>query len=138
MPRFYDPKTGTEALEGIHDTNGCTADEDMPEASQEWFERPARDGHQWETDPTGKFPIEVPIPPPSDDELKATEKEWARSELYATDRVFVKDTKYTEEEQKAVETYRQALRNPEREKADGFPDTSWRPQWPEGVKHPRD
>ena len=56
MTRFYDPTTGTEALEGVHDVSNATAMEDMPEASREWFERPAADGKQWVTDPVWTVP----------------------------------------------------------------------------------
>ena len=136
MPRFYDPKTGTEALEGIHDTEGATPDTDMPAESREWFTRPAKDGHQWETDPTGKFPVEVPIPPPTSEELKAVERAWAQAELLATDTALVRDSRYSEEDQAKIETYRAALRNPTREATENYPDESWRPVWPDGVKRP--
>ena len=74
MTRYYDPATGTEALEGIHDLNGCTKDEDMPQESRDWFTRPEKDGMKWENDPTGKFPVEVAIPPPTSKETGRSRK----------------------------------------------------------------
>ena len=133
MPRFYDPKTGTEALEGIHDTEGATPDTEMPAASRAWFERPAREGMQWQNDPTGKFPIEVPIPPPTTDQLKAVERQWAYAELVNTDPIMLPDSPYTAAERTQVETYRAALRNPAREATSDYPADTWRPAWPEGV-----
>ena len=136
MTRFYDPKTGTEALEGIHDTENATSSDDMPEAARAWFERPAAEGMKWQTDPTGKFPIEVPIPPPTTDEQKAIERIWAKGELLRTDIAMLPDSPYTAAQKTKVETYRAALRNPAREATEGFPATSWRPEWPTGVKQP--
>ena len=134
MPRFYDPTTGTEALEGIHDTTNATAQDAMPEAAREWFERPAADGKQWVNDPTNTYPVEVDIPPPTNDELKAIQRQWVQSELLATDPALLPDSPYTDDEQTQLKAYRTALRNPARESANGFPDESWRPTWPEGVK----
>ena len=136
MPRFYDPKTGTEALEGIHDLEGTTKDSDMPEESRLWFERPAREGHRWENDPTGKYPVEVPIPPPTSDELAATERAWAQQELAATDAAMLPDSPYSDEHRQSIQNYRQALRNPNRTDTAGFPEQSWRPTWPDNVKRP--
>ena len=137
MPRFYDPKTGTEALEGINDLKGCTSSDDMPESSRAWFDRPARDGKQWKTDPTGKFPVEVDIPPPTTDQLKETERAWSAQELAATDPVMLSDSPYSDEQRDAVRTYRSALRNPAREANSAYPDPLfWRPEWPKGVKRP--
>ena len=136
MPRFYDPKTGTEALEGIHDTTGATPDTEMPSSSRAWFERPAADGMQWQTDPTGKYPVEVPIPPPTTDELKAIERAWVQTELAATDPAMLPDSPYSEEHRQALQDYRAALRNPTREATSAYPDQSWRPAFPAGVKRP--
>lgn len=136
MPRYYDPATGTEALEGIHDTENATSMDDMPEASKAWFTRPAAEGKQWQNDPTGKFPIEVDIPPPSQDDLKAAERQWARSELLATDPAILDDSPYTDDEKTKLRTYRTALRNPAREATAGYPAQSWRPTFPADVKRP--
>ena len=136
MTRFYDPATGTEALEGIHDTEGATRSDDMPEASREWFDRPAREGFTWKTDPTGKFPIETPTPPPTTNELSAQERAWARSELTSTDAAMLSDSPYTDAERAKIKAYRTALRNPAREAATGYPAQTWRPTFPAGVKRP--
>ena len=136
MPRFYDPATGTEALEGIHNTDNATSSDDMPEASRAWFTREAREGHRWETDPTGKFPIEVPIPPPTNAELSASERAYARQELAATDAAMLPDSPYTEPQRAEIQAYRTALRNPAREATTNYPAESWRPTFPAGVKRP--
>ena len=136
MPRFYDPATGTEALEGIHNTDSATSSDDMPEPSRQWFEREAASGMRWVTDPTGKFPIEEPIPAPTSQELTAAERAWASSELTRTDPVMLSDSPYTAPERTLVQTYRAALRNPAREATTGFPAESWRPTFPANVKQP--
>ena len=136
MPRYYNPATGTEALEGIHDTNNATSETDMTEESREWFKRPARNGMRWKTDPTGKFPVEIPIPPPTTEELKARERAWSAAELAATDLAMLPDSPYSASERESIQTYRASLRNPAREATEAYPDPSWRPVFPAGVKHP--
>lgn len=135
--RYYDPTTGTEALDGIHDISQCTALEAMPEASRDWFtSEPIPEGKQWQTDPTGKFPILADIPPPIEADQKATQRQWARAELAATDSAMLPDSPYTDDEKAKLTTYRAALRNPAREAGTGFPADSWRPVFPEGIKRP--
>ena len=132
MPRFYDPKTGTEALEGIHDMDGATADDDMPAESRKWFDDdPVPEGKVWAVDPTGKFPILVDIPAPTADEIAQDDRAWAQSELLLTDRVLVSDSPYSKADQDKVTAYRHKLRNPQRAAKD------WqRPEWPKDVKRP--
>ena len=137
MPRYYDPTTGTEALEGIHDTTNATAEQDMPTEAREWFTRPARDGYRWQIDTTGKFPVEVAIPPPTIAELKTAERAWAQSELLATDPAMLPDSPYTDGEKTQIQVYRDALRNPAREATRSYPDpVFWRPEFPSGIKRP--
>ena len=136
MPRYYDPATGTEALEGLHDTQEATKETDMPQESRAWFTRPAAEGKQWQTDPTGKFPIEVETPPPTREALRIQERAWAQTALKATDAAMLSDSPYTDEEKKKIQTYRKALRNPDREAATGYPADAWRPTWPASIKRP--
>lgn len=135
MTRYYDPKTETEVLTGIHETENTTNIDDMPEESKEWFKRPAKPGYKWKTDKTGKYPVEVLITPPTNEEQKNRERQWAKRELSQTDSILLPDSPYTTEEREQIQTYRAALRNPNREKAAGFPSSSWRPTFP-NVKHP--
>ena len=136
MPRFYNPDTKTEALEGIHDIENCTLESDMPEESREWFTRAARDGYQWQNDATGTYPVEVRIPEPTREELSAKERKWVWEQLKATDPTLLSDSPYSDSDKQKIKRYRKKLRNPQREKANGFPQESWRPVWPDGVKRP--
>ena len=137
MSRFYDPKTGTEALDGIHELSGTTSIEDMPEPSRQWFsEEPIPDGMKWENDPTGKYPVLVPIPPPTDEQKAAAARNWARSQLRATDFIILPDSPYTDAEREQVRLYREALRNPTRDVQRATFDDNWRPPWPKNVKVP--
>ena len=126
MSRYYDPNTGTESL----DETGTSID-DMPPASRKWFEADSTPaGKQWETDPTGTFPVLVDIPPPSPADLTAADRSWAESELRRTDFILLPDSPYSDEHQTLVKAYRNALRTPQRT---GSP---WvRPEWPAGVKN---
>ena len=137
MARYYDPTTRTEALEGIHDISQATSEDDMPEASRAWFtDDPIPEGKQWVNDPTGKFPILADRPPPDQNTLKAIERQWAQSELLATDPALLPDAPYTDDEKTKIRAYRAALRNPDREKNSGYPAQSWRPVFPADVKRP--
>ena len=73
---------------------------------------------------------------PSQTEQEATERDWAQNQLRRTDFIILSDSPYTDNERQKVRTYRAALRNPTRTSTNAFPDTSWRPVWPEGVKLP--
>lgn len=134
--RYYDPKTQTEALEGIHDTDTATAKSTMPAASQDWFERAPAAGKHWQNDPTNTYPIETDIPPPSDADQRAEQRQWAQSELSRTDPALLPDSPYTDPEKDLVKAYRTALRNPAREQTAGYPAASWRPVFPASVKQP--
>ena len=135
--RYYDPETGSEALEGIHDISRATAFEDMPATSQAWFSPdPIPEGKQWVTDATGKYPVLEDIPPPTSKEKRETERNWSKSELALTDVIMLSDSPYTEEQREQVKIYRAATRNPFREATVGYPDQSWRPEWPSDVKRP--
>ena len=138
MARYYDPETGSEPLEGRDDIKGATKESDMPKAAQEWFTRPVAEGKQWQTDPTGKFPVEVDKTPTplTAAERKKQERAWAQTELKATDAAMLTDSPYTDEEKKKIQAYRKALRNPDREAATGYPTTPWRPRWPATIKRP--
>jgi len=68
--------------------------------------------------------------------LEAGERSWAQSQLRRTDFIILPDSAYTDDERDKVKTYRAALRNPTRSKTGAFPDVSWRPVWPQGVKEP--
>ena len=64
------------------------------------------------------------------------EKAWAMRELSITDRAMVPDFPETPENIEKIKEYRGKLRNPARTLSTGFPDKSWRPEWPAGVKRP--
>ena len=87
-------------------------------------------GLQWQTDPTGTYPVEVAIPPPTSDERKAVERAWVQAELAATDAAMLPDSPYTDEEKTQIEDYRQTIRNPAREDTATYPAESWRPNIP--------
>ena len=94
------------------------------------------------TQPTGKKLGSVNNLPawvddiPSQAEQEATERAWSQNQLRRTDFIMLPDSLYTDEERQKVKTYREALRNPTRTTTGAFPDVSWRPVWPEGVKPP--
>ena len=132
MMRYYDPKTGTES---INETG--TPIENMPEASRKWFEPDSTpDGMEWVNDPTGRFPVLQEVPLPTNDELKIIERQWAQSELNATDSAVLPDSPYTNEQKTLIKTYRAALRNPARELTENYPAETWRPVFPVGIKRP--
>ncbi|WP_422134958.1 hypothetical protein [Endozoicomonas sp. ALD040] len=62
MERYYNFKTETECLDGIHDIESTTKKSDMPPESKEWFDRLARPGYEWVCN-NGLWPEEVPIDP---------------------------------------------------------------------------
>ncbi|WP_299733829.1 hypothetical protein [uncultured Endozoicomonas sp.] len=64
------------------------------------------------------------------------ERQWAMSELARSDRALTPDFPVTDEGRIKIMEYREKLRNPARSLSANFPDPSWRPQWPEGVKRP--
>lgn len=135
--RYYDPTTQTEVFERSHDISTATAMSDMPMAAQAWFSpEPPAEGMQWQTDSTGTYPEQVPIPPPNDADQRAIERQWARSELTRTDPVLLPDSPYTDADKALIRTYRTALRNPAREQSQGYPAESWRPVFPASVKQP--
>ena len=80
--RLYDPDTNSEKISGIHSIDGCTRQDEMPIESQAWFERPARNGYEWKC-LNGKWPEEVPIPPPSAEELEKQKQEQWKAERQA-------------------------------------------------------
>ena len=136
--RYYDPITHSEPVAGINDLTGATAETAMPEASRAFFQREAKAGFMWAKDPSNPWPIEIPIPAASPAELRAIERAWAGRELFLTDPVLIADSPYTEQEQTQIRVYRTALRNPAREATTRYPDPSWRPVFPAGVKRPGD
>lgn len=73
-------------------------------------------------------------------EQKQLEDFWAGQELAASDRCLTGDyplQELTREELHArIQEYRNKLRNPNRSNHPDYPNPSWRPQWPEGVKRP--
>ena len=73
---------------------------------------------------------------PSQAEQEARERSWVQNQLKRTDFIILPDSPYTDDEIQKVKTYRAALRNPTRTTTDAFPDVSWRPVWPQGVKLP--
>lgn len=93
-------------------------------------ERP--EGDNWIADSDGNWVESVA----TEDDLARCERQWAMSELALTDRCLTPDFPITNEQQTQVTQYRQSLRNPERENHPDYPEQSWRPHWPEGVKRP--
>ena len=85
--------------------------------------------------PVGDYsePSEVPI---TDDEKARHEREWAMSELALTDRCLTPDFPITDTCRQQITEYRRLLRNPARSEHPDYPDPSWRPIWPKGVKRP--
>ncbi len=75
-------------------------------------------------------------PPPTTEQRREQERGWASSELSLTDRTLLPDSRYSAEDQTKITTYRHALRNPQRDATANYPEQSWRPTWPEGVKRP--
>ncbi|MET4696084.1 hypothetical protein [Endozoicomonas lisbonensis] len=68
--------------------------------------------------------------------LYAVERAWAMQELVISRDCLLIDFPISKEGQAAILDYRAKLRNPQREEHPKYPDKSWRPQWPEGVKRP--
>lgn len=97
-------------------------------------ERP--ENGEWIAQPDGTWTEKTITPEQQAD----TERQWAMSELARTDRCKTDDyplNGLTREELLAkINDYREKLRNPQRSNHPAFPDQSWRPQWPEGVKRP--
>ena len=136
MTRFYDPITRTEAFEGIHNLDNAISSDDMPEEYLAYFNNKHVLGKVWVNDSTGRYPIEIDIAAPTLEENKEIQRSWATSELFATDRTLLPDSPYTDQEQTQIKIYRAALRNPAREQTAGYPEPSWRPVWPAGIKRP--
>ena len=136
MTRYYHPETMSEVTENFDSVTNKTSIDDMPAASKEWFTREVTPGKEWVNDPTGRFPIEQDIPPPTQSEQEATERAWAQNQLRRTDFIILPDSPYTEPHRQLVKTYRAALRNPTRTTHATFPAQTWRPTFPAGVKEP--
>ena len=64
------------------------------------------------------------------------ERSWAMSELALTDRCLTPDFPITDSCRQQITEYRRLLRNPARSDHPDYPNPSWRPTWPEGVKRP--
>ena len=85
MERYYNPITQTEAIPGIHDLSGTTKQSGMPKSSREWFERSANEGYKWDC-LNGKWPEEVPLPPPTEEQLYL---QWKAERQQAIDNIKV-------------------------------------------------
>ena len=89
MEHYYCPKNNTEKIIGLHDLFGCTKKKDMPQASKIFFERHARDGYEWKC-LNGKWPEEVPIPPPTPEEQeKQKHAQWKAARQAKVDAIVV-------------------------------------------------
>ncbi|MTI12627.1 hypothetical protein [Sansalvadorimonas verongulae] len=82
----------------------------------------------------------LPLEQHSVDDLKKLEDNWASQQLSKTDRCLTPDyptgTRTREEHTAIILEYRAKLRNPSRSNHPDYPNESWRPEWPEGVKLP--
>lgn len=82
---FYNPTTNTWLRIGDGPIYGCTHKDDMPDSSQEAFSRPAREGYEWKC-VNGKWPEEVPLPPPTPEQLH---EQWKAARQKQVDNIVV-------------------------------------------------
>ena len=88
MNDFYDPKTNMgpawDQKKHCWLTDGCTHKNDAPEHSHGWYiGTPAKVGFCWKPSNKGPWPEEVPIPPPSAEELEKQKQEQWKAERQA-------------------------------------------------------